>query len=112
MTTPDLGEVVAGVIREHVVGWQFDGRRSRLECDCGAEVIAGDGAAHQARAVLDALTEAGTVQFGVRWHVGGCSGINRCTSKRHAERQAAKLVESGHEAVLVSRLTFPWTAAE
>lgn len=94
MTAPDLQRVV----EEAIAG--------------ETEYPVNEHIAHQARAVLAALTEAGAVQFGVRWHVGGCGGINRCTSKRHAERQAAKLIESGHEAAVVSRLTLPWTAVQ
>lgn len=120
MTAPDLVEVVAGVLAGHQPfssHWDYPiGMVNTATCDCGnlesgAEQPDQLHAAHQARAVLDALAEAGSV-YGVRWHVSGCSGINQCTSKRHAERQAARLIESGHGAEVVSRLVFPWTAVE
>lgn len=105
MTAPELVDVVAGVIREHVLDWQFDGNRGRLECDCGAEVIAGDGAAHQARAVLDALAKAGEVEWGVRW------GDGTHVWTRKSLPSSRNQIEAGG-GVLVSRLTFPWTAVE
>lgn len=108
MTAPDVVELIAVALYRSVVSFPGELHPPLSELPKRRQ----DKYHRHARAVLDALTESGTVQFGVRWHVGGCNGINRCTSKRHAERQAAKLIESGHEATVVSRLTLPWTAAE
>jgi len=94
--------VIAGVLRVHV-------KRTIKGCDCGWAELGKSHWDHQAAAVLDALTDGGMVEWAVRWHVGGCSGINKCMNKRHAERQAEKLVESGHVAVVASRLTLPWS---
>lgn len=98
-------EVVAAELRKHDARWSLDGNRSRLECDCGAEVIAGDATAHQARAVLAALTEAGSVEWGVAWKGAGPDGVLAFDS----EEDAREAVELGG---LLSRLTLPWTAVE
>jgi hypothetical protein len=64
-----------------------------------------DHQAHQARAVLAALAEAGTVEWGVAWKGAGPSGVLAFDS----EEDAREAVELGG---LLSRLTLPWERAE
>lgn len=112
MTVPDLVEVIQSAMLAHAADWEASGdygEHAWLECKCGETWDVKDEAAahlaHQARAVLDALTEAGTVEWGVAWKGAGPSGVLAFDS----EEDAREAVELGG---LLSRLTLPWGRAE
>jgi hypothetical protein len=74
VTAPDLVEVIEAAMLAHTATWQSSGdfcEHAWLECECGetwdVENEPAAHLAHQARAVLAAITEAGAVEWGVRF---------------------------------------------
>ena len=109
--TPPLVDVIAAALVEH------SGDRTQphfwLCCGCGADWpvdgpyvsdITATHAAHQARAVLAAIEQAGSVQYGVK-------GEGR-VKEYGRDRRRAQLAARGRGAAFISRLTLPWTAVE
>jgi len=118
VTAPDLVEVVSRVLRVHLAeqttGHYRRGGRWAVLCSCGhVSKYKGDPdfddtehAAHQAAAVLQALTEAGTVEWateGVEWD-GRTIEHNTWPDEKTARRKTAY-----YGGRVVSRLTLPWT---
>lgn len=116
--SPPLVDVIAEAIADH--GQELDQTACPTGyCICNERFATDeDHAAHQARTVLDALTEAGGVEWGVQW--AGEDGVTEYQPSDKAtvasamradiawaKRQALKTVVDG---TLVSRITGPWTA--
>lgn len=100
MTAPDLVEIVAEALLSVELGRAFDRNEDMVAFKEDLEACRMD-----ARAVLDALTEAGTVEWGVAWKGAGPDGVLVFDS----EEDAREAVELGG---LLSRLTLPWGRAE
>lgn len=85
MTAPDMGmeNLIAEVLAGHLVGGESEGMGDfTFLCTCGYDEGIGSDweeagkliAAHQARAVLQAISEAGTVEWGIRYGDGDIDG--------------------------------------
>lgn len=126
--TPPLVDVIAEVLAEHTLHYivpadmnPAPGSKWHVECDCDWTHLADEyrpgeiaHAAHQARAVLAAISEAGTVEWGVRW-AGDARQNARRPTRCDSAQEAAELVRDQvipHMWEVVSRLTFPWKRAE
>lgn len=127
-STPPLVDVIAGVLREHEeVYWNHDTRDVRCICEHYFGKIPGTFdarlRAHQARAVLDALTKAGGVEWGIRYGDGDID--EGFLHKSEAEADIARLRDKDHPfydpdtnepMTLLTRRRFdhtgPWTAVE
>lgn len=79
----------------------------------GDENAVDDGtfAAHQARAVLAAISEAGTVEWGVR-HDGESTLFELKSSKSSAYQAVETAGTVGVHCHVEQRITFPWERAE
>lgn len=125
MTAPDLEGIIAAALNEH---WRahvdIAGDDIRYVCECGAvELVEGSGhsstttwsRAHQARAVLAAISEAGAVEWGVfrKSDALAAGAFDEAIFKTKAAADAfIKLGFLPHVVERVeprSRLTFPWT---
>lgn len=108
MTAPDLVSVIEAALIPHdakVVYYSADeGHVECHGCDWKGPSFTGF-AAHQARAVLAAISEAGTVEWGV--HVGGQEKPYTYDSEVSASGDA-----KCNCCTLVSRIAGPWTAVE
>lgn len=115
----DLESVIAGVLAWH---WSFstdtdDYPRFVDRCDGCHEIVFNHGrednqnqsyAAHQARAVLAALGEAGGVEWGVQYQ----THIEPVVRTYHSKAIALAMLEDDDSEALVFRITGPWTAVE
>lgn len=116
-----MESIVAGVLRQH---WAYstDTRTDPFidRCLCGVTLRTwGDDnspieklAAHQAVAVMAALQEAGTVEWGVRWPYLSEMYPERTDTKESQEAAQASIDKSFADGALVSRLTLPWQEVE
>lgn len=117
MTAPVESNIAAALV-EHV---RIISHSLHQECLCGwvGEVLAYDHAAHQARAVLDAISEAGAVEWGVAWTsvendpgFDPLGAINRGAAIAAADRLTTLSSDKCDPAYAVSRITLPWERAE
>lgn len=121
VTTPDMVSVIAAVL---VIHYSDSAMPADLDspdpqwiasCDCDWEGTAANHgaaealhAAHQAAAVLAAISEAGNVEWAVSYDDG--SPLQRCHTERYAKECAADNLDGGP--TIVSRITTPWERAE
>ena len=108
--------IIATVLREH---WAFstdtdDYPRFVDRCDGCHEIVFNHGrdgnqndayAAHQATAVLSALQEAGTVEWGVQLS-------DSFMENHHGSRRGAEEVANETGSHVITRVTLPWERAE
>lgn len=100
MTAPELVELIAEALLSIELGRAFDRNEDMVAFKEDLEACRMD-----ARAVLDALTEAGTVE----WGVGYPSGY---TAIATSEGRAREYLAESLDGTLVSRLTLPWTGVQ
>lgn len=102
-STPPLVDVIAEANKAHEPEFDMAGDCYTGYCSCGQSIPYSGHAAHQARAVLDALTKAGCVEWGTEY---GPNDVEVSDS-----RQRAELFSKNHgDRPTVSRFTGPWTA--
>lgn len=98
-----------------------DGRHDwndQLVCACGAWPDNAEAhAAHQAAAVLAAISEAGTVEWGVDWPTPEHDYAPLWMSSKSSAETSAKFLagitpDRNPAPVVVSRIIFPWKPAE
>lgn len=82
----------------------------------GDENAVDDGifAAHQARAVLAAISEAGAIEWGVAWDgitVDPMEAVSHDAARATAA-MLTRLSNDGDPAYAITRITFPWERAE
>ena len=108
MTAPDMESIIAAALLAHPV-------TRTGHCECGARVhwaTPENVAAHQARAVLTAISEAGAVEWGVKWAYLSEMYPERTDWKESREAAQASLDKSFADGVVVSRITFHVAAVE
>jgi len=100
VSAPDLVEVIAEALLSAELGRAFDRNEDMVAFKEDLEACRMD-----ARAVLAALEEAGTVEWGMVWAGAEPNGVLVFDSEDEAR-------ETIKPAGLVSRLTLPWTAVQ
>lgn len=116
-TVTPLADVIAGVLAEHQ--WydatnELDGLRFGRAClidDEGNEtaLLTETPSAHQARAVLAAISEAGAVEWATEHVAQGSRTIEIHPCDSEADAQGAIAYYGGR---ILSRIVGPWTAVE
>lgn len=123
LETPDMESVIAAAINAH---WAFSNDTVQVpfvdRCDGCGEVVYTHGtqlkhalAAHQARAVLAAISEAGAVEWGVRWEALSEIFPERTDWAQSHEAAQATLEGSFAPGEVVTRVVLaelPWTAVK
>lgn len=118
VTAPDMVSVIQVVLAKHQ---RFDASSGFDGCTCLIDQLGNETAslteplyAHQARAVLAAISEAGTVEWGVAWDgitVDPMEAVSHDAAKATAAR-LTRLSNDGDPAYAITRITFPWERAE
>lgn len=120
MTAPDMESIIAAALRVHALDpFQPD---FWLCCECGenwpvdgpyVKDIPGTFAAHQARAVLASISEAGAVEWGVRWDYMSEMYPERTDWAQSPEAAQSTIDKSFATGSVVTRIAAgPWTAVE
>lgn len=110
MTAPDMVSIIAAALEDHS---EVELEQRVWTCICGHEFglitddtcPAVDHREHQATAVLAAISEAGTVEWGV-------AGRNGYVNEYETEAEARLQVATRNGYTLWSRPTFDWERAE
>lgn len=106
-STPPLVDVIAEVLAGHrlspVGNWCLSDGCAWSSQNHGQ--LHADIAAHQARAVLTAISEAGSVEWGVQLS-------ESFTENHHGSRRGAEEAAKETGSHVITRVTLPWTAVE
>lgn len=114
MSTPNLVQTIAVVLHWHSIG--IDPQRNNAPvCTCGEVLTDLDNPEeHQALEILEAISKAGNVEWGVAWDgltIDPMQAVSLEAAKATAVR-IGTISNDGNPPYAITRFAGPWTAVE